>query len=206
MEIRKGQGRNRYLGTREVIGRIEIKDNDDISTEEEDNVFKVISSRSGLINNAIYNELAKSSSPFGFFYKTFRRLERFVVEGINWDSTTEKNTSKIEQEILNNKKWDESKERYIEDSLTRNKRVFNVVHNIIDAKKEELIKLTINQNFISDLIEEQKEKINNELESIVENINNKNLSHSELQELLKKCISRIFTRMRNHYIMKSFLP
>ena len=186
MEIRKGQGRNRYLGTREVIGRIEIKDNDDISTEEEDNVFKVISSRSGLINNAIYNELAKSSSPFGFFYKTFRRLERFVVEGINWDSTTEKNTSKIEQEILNNKKWDESKERYIEDSLTRNKRVFNVVHNIIDAKKEELIKLTINQNFISDLIEEQKEKINNELESIVENINNKNLSQSELQELLKK--------------------
>ncbi|RED25222.1 histidine kinase/DNA gyrase B/HSP90-like ATPase [Flavobacterium cutihirudinis] len=186
MEIRKGQGRNRYLGTREVIGRIEVKDNDDVSIDDEDGVFKVISSRSGLINNAIYNELAKSTSPFGFFYKTFRRLERFVVEGINWDSTLEKNTIKIEQEILNNVKWDESKERYSEDSLTRNKRIYNVVHNIIDAKKEELIKLTINKNFVSDLIDEQKDKINNDLEFILEELKNKNLKPNQLQDFLSK--------------------
>lgn len=188
MEIRKGQGRNRYLGTREVIGRIEVKDNNDISIDDEDNMFKVISSRSGLINNAIYNELAKSSSPFGYFYKTFRRLERFVVEGINWDSIPEKNSSKIEQEILNNSKWDESKEKYIEDSLTRNKRIFNVVHNIIDVKRDELIKLSINQSFISDLIKEQKEKVSNELEYILEELNNKNLTPKELQGFLNKLI------------------
>lgn len=186
METRKGQGRNRYLGTREVIGRIEVKDNDDVSIDDEDSIFKVISSRSGLINNAIYNELAKSSSPFGFFYKTFRRLERFVVEGINWDSIAEKNTNKIEYEILNNAKWDESKEKYLEDSLTRNKRIYNVVHNIIDVKKEELIKLSLNQNFISDLIDEQKEKINNDLEYILEELNNKNLKPNELQAFLGK--------------------
>ena len=186
MENRKNQGRNRYLGTREVIGRIEVKNNDDISVDDEDETFKIISSRSGIVNNEVFIQLAKSSSPFGFYYKIFRRLERFVVEGINWDSITEKNTNKIEQEILNNTKWDESQEQYIEDTLTRNKRIFNVVHNIIDVKKDELVKLTINQNFISDLIEEQKKKINNELESIVDNINNKNLSQLEFQELLKK--------------------
>lgn len=185
MENRKNQGRNRYLGTREVIGRIEVKNNDDISLDDDDDVFKIISSRSGIVNNEIFNQLAKSTSPFGFYYKTFRRLERFVVEGINWDSVNVKDYNKLEKEVLS-PKWDESKENYIEDSLVRNKRVYNVVNNIIDSKKDELVKLTINQNFISDLIEEQKEKINNELESIIDNINNKNLSQVELQELLKK--------------------
>jgi|688.fasta_scaffold78225_2 signal transduction histidine kinase len=185
MEYRKSQGRNRYLGTREVIGRIEVKNNDDLSVDEDEDVFKIISSRSGIVNNDIYNQLTKSTSPFGYYYKIFRRLERFVVEGINWDSINEKDYFKLEKEILSSK-WDESKESYAEDSLTRNKRVYNVVNNIIDTKKDEIIKLTINQNFISDLIEEQKEKINNELESIVENINNKNLSQLELQELLRK--------------------
>lgn len=185
MEFRKGQGRTRYLGTREVIGRIEVKNNDDISIDGDDDVFKIISSRSGIVNNEIFNQLTKSTSPFGYYYKTFRRLERFVVEGINWDSVSEKDFSKLEKEILSSK-WDESKEKYSEDSLTRNKRIYNVVNNIIDSKKDELVKLTINQNFVSDLIDEQKTKINNELENIVENINNKNLTPLELQELLKK--------------------
>ncbi|MFN4152968.1 MAG: hypothetical protein ACK4IX_18635, partial [Candidatus Sericytochromatia bacterium] len=185
MENRKNQGRSRYLGTREVIGRIEVKNNDDISIDNEEDVFKIISSRSGIVNNEIFNQLAKSTSPFGFYYKTFRRLERFVVEGINWDSVNVKDYSKLEKEVLS-PKWDESKENYLEDSLTRNKRAYNVVNNIIDAKKDEFIKLTINQNFVSDLIDEQKEKTTNELDNILENINNKNLSKSELQDFLKK--------------------
>ncbi|MGX7668876.1 ATP-binding protein [Flavobacterium pedocola] len=185
MENRKGQGRTRYLGTREVIGRIEVKGNDDISIEDESNVFKIISSRSGVVNNDIFQQLTKSTSPFGYYYKTFRRIERFVVEGINWDSTVDKDYSKLEKEVLS-PKWDESKEKYVEDSLTRNKRVYNVVNNIIDSRKDELVKLSINQNFVSDLIDEQKEKINNELDSILDNLNNKNLSQQELQDFLKK--------------------
>lgn len=185
MENRKGQGRTRYLGTREVIGRIEVKGNDDISIEDESNVFKIISSRSGVVNNDIFHQLTKSTSPFGYYYKTFRRIERFVVEGINWDSAVNKDYTKIEKEVLSSK-WDESKENYVEDSLTRNKRIFNVVNNIIDARKDELIKLSINQNFVSDLIDEQKDKISNELNSILDNLNNKNLSQQELQDFLKK--------------------
>ncbi len=186
MENRKGQGYSRYLGTREVIGRIEVKNNDDLSIDDEDNVFKIISNRSGLVDNSIFNQLTKNTSPYGYYYKIFRRIERFVVEGINWDSITEKNIPKLEQEILNNPKWDESKEDYIEDSLTRNKRVFNVVHNIIDVKKDELVKLTINQNFVLDLIDEQKTKINYELDSILTQLNNKNLTPFELQGFLSK--------------------
>ena len=52
------------------------------------------------------------------------------------------------------------------------------------AKKDDVIKLTINQSFISNLIEEQKKKINDALESIVESINDKKrLMHTIFKEL-----------------------
>jgi len=185
MESRKHQGRARYLGTREVIGRIEVKDNDDITVDEENDVFKIISSRSGIVNNEIFNQLAKSTDPYGFYYRVFRRLERFVVEGIKWDSVVEKNYQKLEKEVLSSK-WDETKENYLEDSLTRNKRVYNVVTNIIDTRKEDLVQLRINQTFISNLIEEQRQKINKELNTISSQINQSHLTPKELSDFIRR--------------------
>ncbi|RIJ48698.1 hypothetical protein D1614_09195 [Maribellus luteus] len=185
MESRKGQGRTRFLGTREVIGRIEVKDNDDIALDEENDVFKIISSRAGIVNNEIFSQLAKSTDPYGFYYRIFRRLERFVVEGIKWDSVAERNYSKLEKEVLN-PRWDESKEKYVEDSLSRNKRVYSVVHNIIDTRKDDLIRLKINQDFVSNLINEQKQKIDKELETITNQINQSHLSPEELSDFIER--------------------
>ena len=89
MEIRKGQGYNRYLGTREVIGRIEINN---VYFDDDKEDFFIISNRSGVDNNKHFEQLTKGDSPYGFYYKTFRRLERFVVEGIKWDSSSIKET------------------------------------------------------------------------------------------------------------------
>ena len=177
MENRKGQGYNRYLGTREVVGRIEVQD--------ENESFKIISSRAGIVNNDIFNQLVKNNSPFGFYYKIFRRLERFVVEGIKWDSTNE-DERKLEIKILNDPEWDETKENYVEDSFTRNKRIIEVVKNIIDAKKDEIIKLKINDSFVEELIEEQAEKAKNELDSIADQLKAKNLTPKQIGEFLEK--------------------
>jgi len=176
MEIRKGQGYNRFLGTREVVGRIEINDNNE--------KFKIISNRSGIVNNVAFEQLTKSSSPFGFYFKTFRRLERFVVEGINWDSVPEK----IVDYQINDSKWDESKEKYNEDSLTRNKRVLSVINNIIDAKNDEIVDLTINEEFVKEIINEQTERAKTELENIVKTIaeKSKELSPDVLADVLNK--------------------
>ena len=185
MESRKGQGRSRYLGNREVIGRIEVLDNEELF-EDEDDIFQIISSRSGIVNNNIFNQLTKSNSPFGYYYKIFRRLERFVVEGINWDSVSERDTNKLEKEVLSNPDWDESKEKYREDTLTRNKRILNVAENIIDARQAEIVKLRINQNFISDLIEEQNNKTTNELESIAKEIEDKHLDPEQIASFFNR--------------------
>ena len=176
MEMRKGQGHSRYLGTREIVGRIEIND----ETEK----FKIISNRSGVVNNVAYEQLTKSEYPFSFYYKTFRRLERFVVEGINWDSVSEQNIDNL----INDKKWDESKEIYNEDSLKRNKRVLSVINNIIDSKKGEIVDLKINEDFVKQIINEQTERAKTELENVLSTIKEKSkeLSPEIIADVLNK--------------------
>lgn len=181
IEMRKGQGHSRFLGTREIVGRIEIKD--------EREKFKIISNRSGIVNNVPFEQLTKSTSPYGYYYKIFRRLERFVVEGIKWDSTPIDSTI-IEKEV-NDKKWDESKEIYSEDSLVRNKRILEVIKNIIDAKKDEIVDLKINEDFIKEIINEQTEKAKTELENVLNTIKekSKDLNPEIIADVLNK-ISR----------------
>lgn len=160
MENRKGQGYSRYLGTREVVGRIEINDYSEN--------FKIISNRAGVVNNVAFEQLTRSSTPFGFYYKTLRRLERFVVEGIKWDSSPI-DSNIIEKEV-NSKKWNVSKEIYSEDSLERNKRVLAVINSIIDSRKDEIVDLKINDEFVKKIINDQIEKAKLELEDIVKTI------------------------------------
>ena len=178
MEIRKGQGHSRYLGTREVVGRIEIND--------ENEKFKIISNRSGVVNNIAFEQLTKSTSPFGLYFKTFRRLERFVVEGINWDSTPD-DSKEIEKDIYD-KKWNESKENYNEDSLTRSKRILSVIKNIIDSKKDEIVDLKINEDFVKQIIKEQTERAKTELENVLSTIKakSKELSPEIIADVLNK--------------------
>jgi signal transduction histidine kinase len=175
METRKGQGHSRYLGTREVVGRIEINDNSD--------VFKIISNRSGVVNNIAFEQLTKSKDPYGLYYRIFRRLERFVVDGIKWDSTPDEN---VESKV-NDKKWDESKERYYEDSFTRNKRVLSVINSVI-GKKEDIIDLKINDDFVKEIIGQQTERAKSELENILTELKNKaeNIKPEELTDILNK--------------------
>lgn len=72
IDRRKAQRHSSYLGTRDLMGRIEISgDSDD---------FKETTSRDGgLIKNQSYNELVAL-----FYEKALRRLEKYVVDIIKW--------------------------------------------------------------------------------------------------------------------------
>jgi signal transduction histidine kinase len=77
IDSRKQQGYARFLGTREIIGRIEINDIDE--------VFKETSSRDGgLIRTDAYDELVNC-----FFEIVLKRLERFVVDIQQWGLSLE---------------------------------------------------------------------------------------------------------------------
>ena len=179
MEIRKGQGHSRYLGTREVVGRIEIND--------ENEKFKIISSRAGVVNNVAFEQLTRSKQQYGFYYKIFRRLERFVVEGIKWDSVP--NEKHLEEQILKSNNWDEDKEVFNEDSLTRNSRVLAVIGNIIDIKKDEIVDLKINDELVKEIVNNHIEKTKKELEEIVKAVEEK--SKELTPEVLTGIIDKI---------------
>lgn len=87
IQRRKQQGYARFLGTRDIIGRI------DVFGSEED--FKEATSRNqGLIRTAAYVELKEC-----FSEKCLKRLERYVV-GVSWPDKGEKNASDLSR-LLN---------------------------------------------------------------------------------------------------------
>jgi len=74
LDRRKTQGTRRFLGNRDVMGRIEVSGSQPY--------FREVSSRDGGVIKTPEIGLLKDL----FKEKALRRLERYVVEGINWDS------------------------------------------------------------------------------------------------------------------------
>lgn len=72
IDLRKAQGYNRYLGTREIMGRISIKDNDELFIE-------TTSRAHGFIQTTAVDLLANL-----FIEKALKVLEKYVVNLINW--------------------------------------------------------------------------------------------------------------------------
>jgi len=178
LEQRKGQGYARFLSQRELVGRIEILDNA--------NSFKVISSREGIEKNESYRKLTDQKN--GYFFKTFKRLEKYVVEGLDWDSIPEEDRNKIseiEKKIISG----ETKEgdlTYREDDVTKKRRVYETIHSIIAAKAENVIELYINENLILNKIEEEKLNAEREFEQLITDFNNKKIDGDILARILQK--------------------
>lgn len=100
IDVRKQQGQARFLGTRDLIGRIEING--------ENPSFKEASSRDGgLIENPATLELKEL-----FFQYALRRLERFAIDIVKWgknDLGSGEVKSKVLELILSLTKSDELK-------------------------------------------------------------------------------------------------
>lgn len=165
IEKRKSLGFRRYLSTREVVGRVEIND--------DNGDFMIITSRTGVAYNEAYWELAREGAPYGFFYKGFRRLERFVVEGIAWDKTLD-----TEQED------NEGEEKYALDDLTRGKKILSVIRKIIDVEDSAIADLHINEDFVSEIINAQIEESANSIEGVVKEL--KELTDNATPEAISK--------------------
>ena len=144
LEQRRSQGYARFISARDLVGQIEILD--------ECNNFQIVSSREGLVKNDNYDRL--TDKDFGVFYKVLKRLERYVVNGLNWDSIPEhekRRIAEIEKKIIAG----EVKEQQLlfqEDSKTKRSRIYGSIHSIIGASPKKTIELYINEHFISEKI------------------------------------------------------
>jgi len=154
MEVRKTQGRSRYISNREVIGRIEIED-------REDN-FKVISSREGIVQDEPYKQLIHKSTKSkvsqtknnGFFYKTLRRLEKFVVSGIKWDSVSRDFTETKIKALVSAPNWNQNKEKYILSYEEKIKNIAIDIFRFLSLDYKNIVDFYLSKDIIYHLIEE----------------------------------------------------
>ena len=81
IDRKKQQQHSGYLGTREVLGRFEISDDDSGGLR-----WRIVSNREGLAQTKAYHQLTGDQ---GYFYRVYNKLQRYVTEGIKWDSIDE---------------------------------------------------------------------------------------------------------------------
>lgn len=130
IDRRKQQGFYRYLGTRDLIGRIEING-------ERSDLRETTSRDGGFIKNESWNQLVD------FFYdKALRRLESYTIGIIKWgDEKFDRETGEIIQPEL---KPDDVKDK-----------ILDIIANLTKAK--EVIDIQFNQDFLN-IFESKQEK------------------------------------------------
>ena len=177
LEQRRSQGYARYISARDLVGQIEILDSN--------NSFQIVSSREGVVKNDNYEKLAERG---GLFYRVLRRLERYVVDGLNWDSIPENDKSRfseIEKKIISGELSEEDL-KYQEDAKTKRKRIYESIHSIINTSPQKVIELYINENLIESKINEEKELAEQEFSRLLSDFENKKISGDLLAQILQK--------------------
>lgn len=175
LDQRKSQGTARYLGTRDLIGKVEILDFN--------NVFHVLSNREGLAQNNAFNQLIsfetkykitviikdKEKETYGYLANIIRQLEQFVTEGLGWsklidtEDLTNKKVITVENYLLDNKRY-KLKQVNPEHLEIVVKKLLNSDWNI--TKDNFYINIATLNN-ISQLIQEKEEKFYNDFKILL---------------------------------------
>ncbi len=177
LEQRRTQGYARFISARDLVGQIEILDSD--------NSFQIVSSREGLVKNDNYEKLVERN---GLFYRVLRRLEKYVVDGLNWDSIPDEDKNKvseIEKKIISGELSEEDL-KYQEDVKTKRRRIYESIHSIINASPKKVVELYINEDLIESKIIEEKELAEQEFSKLLSDFENKKISGDLLAQILQK--------------------
>lgn len=170
IDVRKTQGTTRYLGSRDIVGRIEIKGNED--------QFKPISSREGLKKTDTFVQLKEE-----LFFSVLRKLERFVVDGLDWDSIPNSLRSTVRSsEGLD---WKETSEQYTESHERKNQRIALSIMTLIGANLDRIISFWFNPALLEEVYNTRTEEVKNLLANI------ENIDPEKVDTNLKRGLSRI---------------
>lgn len=118
MDHRKQQGYARFLGTRDLLGRIEI------FSEDADQFKEVTSRDGGLIETPGYKQLVSA-----FYDKCLKRLERYVID-VQWNY-------KLDARLVEDKNQDDTS--IIERSINSRAQIIDVVKKLTDNKEVEVL-------------------------------------------------------------------
>ena len=200
MEVRKNQGRSRYLSNRELIGRIEIEDR-----EEQ---YHIISSREGIVQNENFKQLIHKSTKStksqkknnGFFYKTLRRLEKYVVEGIRWDSVPKDVTEVTIQRMIEQSDWKEDKELYLLDREVKHQNISKKIFKIMGLNSKDIIDLYLGDDIMNNLIEKDNINTQKNLTSFYKEFSK--IPHYAIDEKTEKSVKRMMKNINDESLRR----
>ncbi|GAA4871818.1 ATP-binding protein [Ferrimonas pelagia] len=188
LDQRKSQGTSRNLGTRDIIGRIDISDSDD--------TFSVITSREGLAHNDSYFELVaydhedqvtlkNGKKEYGYVSTIIRQLENFVVNGIGWNRLIDRHGK---QKVVSADDLIRDPKRF----TIRNLSEENVLAELKKALKSnfDYIDFDIDENIVSMIQEINEDKYIKFLDDFVTTTEDKALSELNPREkgIVKKIV------------------
>ena len=153
LDVRKTQGMMSYLSSRDLVGRIEVMDRGES--------FKPVSSREGLKGTPELNQLRDND---GYFMSVHRRLERFVVDGLNWDSVPEDIRKELVHE--NGRDWKKITENYLESWDRKKTRISLSMLSLIGGRKKDIRHLWFNHSLLEDVVKERREEVHDLLNDI----------------------------------------
>nr|WP_269782908.1 ATP-binding protein [Photobacterium phosphoreum] len=189
LDQRKAQGTSRNFGTRDLIGRIDVRDLN--------GAFSVITSREGLAHNNSYYDLiaydqddqvklTNGKSDYGYVNRIIRQLESFVVNGLDWNRISdnlEKMQSVSGEEVIKNP-----------DRFSINKLSEETIHkevNKVLKSKYEIVDFDVNNELIGKINEINSDKFNKFISDFIVKTEDKtllDLSKTEIN-IVKKIIS-----------------
>ncbi len=195
LEKRKSQGQRRYFGLRDIIGFVEVIDSVDN--------FKPVSSREGVWKNSAYFQLTADKPTiksnidderiYGFFHKVLRKLEKFVVDGLDWDrigriirKTSEEDLSPEDDKFL------EKKYLVLEnfDSVVR-----------IRSPESHIIDIDINLAYLDKLAHKEIQDYKEFVEKLQEQLDNTPIER--LKPADKRNLSRFISRQAKEIASKN---
>ena len=154
LDNRKNQGTARFLGNRELLGLIDITD---VNRD-----FRIVSNREGVAKDERFTQLYKY--PEGFFFHILSKFERFVVDGLDWDSVPDNIRKKLRSGILPGDEDMPENEVYSESGELKRRRVALSLLRIVGASAEKTIELDIDAEVLNSLSKEKEDAVNALLE------------------------------------------
>jgi signal transduction histidine kinase len=195
IDKRKAQGQRRFFGLREVVGLIQLVDSDE--------TFEPVSSREGLKRNKAFRQLAADSQViassfdnelvYGFFHKTMRKLEKFVVDGLDWDRIDRSIGDDNDEELLaGNYQYLKGEKPVLEtiDSVVR-----------IRSPQSHILDIDVNLKYLSSLAEQETQDYEDLVETLQEKFDGTPID--KLKPSDKRDLSKFISRQAKELAQKN---
>lgn len=200
IDQRKGQGRARYFGTRELFGRIDIID--------KDGTFDVLTNREGLARNKAFHELIAydkddkinlfsedentiETESYGYVINIIRQLEAFIVEALDWNKFIDV-LNPESKKVVSDKDILQNPQRYQMKTIEQEK-VRMVCERLLKSNWN-IKKLSINEDLIKHISDVANQKREEFLQDFLEKIESKSLNDMTKHE--KGTVKRIIEEER----------